>query len=68
MSNLYPLPNHKFYSSRKSKAFADDKLMVIQMEIFVLDKMKMWEKKKMLVNSIYLFSHYVFKRFFLQGR
>ena len=35
-----PLPNNKILDQSKLKAFADEKLQVIQMAKFVLDKIK----------------------------
>ena len=50
----------------KIKAFADDKLNVAAMMISAYDRKKtMWEKQKILVTSIFSFSHNVFKRHYM---
>ena len=52
----------------KSKASAGDKCNVAKMMIFVFDSSeKLWEKEKMLVTSIFSFSHNVFRWLFSQG-
>ena len=61
------LPNDKISDQSKLKAFAEDKLKVIQMAKFVLDKIEnIVRKEEMLVTSIFFFSHNVFKRLFLR--
>ena len=51
----------------KVKAFVDNKFIVAKMMIPGYDRKKTWwEKKKMLVNSIFSCSHNVFKRLLLQ--
>ena len=63
---VHSLQNDKILDQSKLKAFADDKLKVIQMAKFVLGKIENTvEKKKMLVTSIFFSSHNVFKRLFL---
>ena len=63
---LHPLPNDKILGLPKLIAFADDKLNNTQNIRFVFHRIEktLWEKKKMLVTSIFFFSHNVFKRFF----
>ena len=57
------LPNDKILDWSKLKAFADDKINVANMMIFVFDRVKtLWEKEKMLVTSIFSFSLNVFKK------
>ena len=57
-----PLPNDKILDVTKLKAFADDKLKVGRMMIVLLEDWKtLWEKEKMLVTSIFSFSHSVFQ-------
>ena len=47
------------------QGIADNKYNVAQMMISVFDRVETsWEKKKMLVTSIFFFSHNVFKRCF----
>ena len=64
------LPNDIFLGCSKLKAFADDKINVNEkIEIcFGKDRKTLWEKEKMLVTSIFSFSHNVFKRVLFQGR
>ena len=52
------LPNDKILDWSKFKAFADDKINVTEKLNFVLGR----------VESIFSFSHDVFKRLFIQGR
>ena len=62
MSSVNSLPNDKIMALTKSKASADDKCNVAKMMIFVFDSSeKLWEKEKMLVTSIFSFSHNVFR-------
>ena len=67
---LNSLPNDKILDCSKLKTFADDKIYVTEKVKFVLGTIKktLWEKEKMLVTSIFSFSHNVFKSLFLQGR
>ena len=58
----YPLPNDKFLDVNKLKAFADDRLNIAKMTISLFDRV---EKEKMLVTSIFSFSHIVFKSLLL---
>ena len=59
-----PLPNDKFLDWTKFKAFADEKPKIM---ISVFDNIKtLWEKEKMLVSSIFSFSHIVSKVFLLR--
>ena len=57
-----PLPNDKFLNMTKLKAFADDKSNVVikSQFLFVIELKTLWEKKKMLVTSIFFFSHSFF--------
>ena len=60
---LKSVPNDKILHWSKLKAFADDKIKVLKMFIFVVDRLKtLWEKEKMLVTIIFSFPHTVFKR------
>ena len=53
----------------KLKAFADDKIKVLKMMIFVFYMVEnIVEKEKMLATSIFSYSHNVFKELFTQGR
>ena len=57
------LPNDKFLKCSKLKAFADNKLNLAKKLKFVLGRVEnMWKKERMLVTSIFSFSHIVFKR------
>ena len=60
-----PLPNDKIFHLLEFKAFAYDKLNVI--EIFFKWYEALWEMDKKLVISILSVSYNVFKRLFLQG-
>ena len=63
------LPNDNFLYLTKFKTFADDKLNITRIMISVFDKIEtLWEKGKMLVNSIFSFSNNVSKRVLHQGR
>ena len=64
------LSNDKILEVTKFKAFADDKLNVPKMIISVFGKLENIEGKgkKMLVTSIFSFSHNVFKRLLSWGR
>ena len=59
------LPNHNILELSRLKGFADDKINVIQKTEICLGKgtEQLWEKEKMLVTSIFSFSHNVLKRF-----
>ena len=58
-----PLLNDKILDINKLKASADNKLNVAKMAISLFDSQKtLWEKEKMLVNSIFSFTLSVFKR------
>ena len=64
--NIIPLPNNKAFNLTKLKAFADDKLNAAKMTIFLFDTVENTvEKEKMLVTSIFSFSHRVFQVLFL---
>ena len=53
----------------KLKTYADDKLNLANMIIYVFDSVEnMWANKKMLVISSFSFSHKVFKRHLPLGR
>ena len=65
---LNSLPNDKFSDKFKLRAFADDKIKVIYKQKIILGLIKKREKEKMLVTSIFFFSHNVFKRLLFQGR
>ena len=59
----------KFYTQSKLKAFADDKLNMIQMAKFVLDKIEnIVGKEENAGYCIFFFPRNVFKSLFLQGR
>ena len=63
------LPNDKFLDWSKVKALADVKINVTEKQKFVLVRAeKIIGKEKMLVVSIFSFSHYVFKGPLSQGR
>ena len=63
-----PLPDDKISDFSKLKAFADDKMNVAKMMIYVFDRPEnIVGKGKMLVTSIFYFSHNVFKKPFPQG-
>ena len=84
-NTLNSLPNDKILDWSKLKAFADDKIKVLKMMVFVFDRVEnivgkgenaglsliglktLWEKEKMMVTSIFSFSHFVFKGFFTKG-
>ena len=52
----------------KFKAFADNKINVAKMMISCLTMQKtLWEKEKMLVTSIFSFSHNIFRSLIYQG-
>ena len=52
------LPSNKFLNLSKLKAFGDDKINVTEKLKFVFARVEiLWEKEKMLVTSIFLFSH-----------
>ena len=53
----------------KLKAFADSKINVTKKLKFLLERIEniMWEMEKMLVTSIFSFSHNVFKRLVIQS-
>ena len=57
-----PFPNDKVLDETKFKAFADDKLNNKKIIFLSLIEWKtFWEQEKMLVTSIFSFSHNVFK-------
>ena len=56
------LPNNKILDWSILKAFADNKINVTKNLKFVFGRLgKWWEKNKILVTSIFSFSHIVFK-------
>ena len=58
---LNSLPNDEILDQSKFNAFADDKIDVTKESKFVLGRVEtLWEKEKMLVTSIFSFSHNVF--------
>ena len=60
---LNSLSNDKILEWSKLKAFAEDKINVNEKLKFGLRRIKtLWEKEKMLVTSIFSFSHNAFKR------
>ena len=62
---IYPLPDDNIFGLPKLKAFADDKLNVTRNVKVVFHRIEnIMEKKKMLVTSIFFFSHNVFRRLF----
>ena len=64
----YSLPNDKIFDLSKFKAFADDNLNVYQKLKFALGRVaNIVGKEKMLVTSIFSFSHNVSKRPICQG-
>ena len=63
------LPHKKILDWSKMKAFTDNKIKVTEKLKSVWEGQKtLWEKEKMLVTSIFSFSHSVFKRLLSQGR
>ena len=69
-ASVNSLPNNKFSDFSKLKAFADDKVNVGEKKSNLIGKVwkTLLEKEKMLVTSIFSFSHNVFKRLLSQGR
>ena len=67
--HINSLPNHKFLDWSILIAFADDIINVTKRLKFGNSEGKktMWEKEKMLLTSIFSFSHNVFKGFLFQG-
>ena len=62
---LNSLPVSKILAFTKLKAFADYKIKILKLMIFVFDRVEnIVEKEKMLVTSIFSFSHHVFKSSF----
>ena len=60
---LNSFPNDRLLSLSKFKPFADDKITVTKKLKFVLGRVKtLWEKEKMLVTSIFSFSHDFFEK------
>ena len=58
---LIPSSNDKISAWSKLKAFADDKIKVDKVMIFIIGRVEnIWVKEKMLVTSIFCFSHHVF--------
>ena len=58
----------KILDKTKSKVFTDDKLNVVKMIIFLFDRVEnIVNKMKMLVTSIFSFSHNTFKGHLPQG-
>ena len=70
IDRINPLPNDKFLEWSKFKAFADDKVSVTLKQKFCLGVVEniVGEKEKMLVTSIFFFSHNVFKRLLAQSK
>ena len=68
-TGLNSLPNDKILDVTKLKAFADDKINLAQMMISVIPIVENMVGKgaKMLVTSIFSFSHNVFKRILSWG-
>ena len=61
---LNSLPNDKILDQSKFKAFVDDKINVTKILKSVQGREEtLWGKEKILVTSIFFFSHNVFKRF-----
>ena len=59
------LPNNKILDLSKFKAFADDKIIGTQKLNLLWEEQKtLWDNEKMLVTSIFSFSHNFFKSFF----
>ena len=57
------LPSHKIFFKSKLKAFADDNRNATQKMKFASENVEtLWENMKMLLTSIFSFSHSVFKR------
>ena len=52
---LYPLPNDKIFDLTKLKAFADDKLNIVKMMIFLYNRVENTEEKGdvKMMNSLY---------------
>ena len=66
--NFNPLPDNNFLDWTRLKAFADNKLNAGNLKISVFEMLEtLWEKEKMLVTSIFSFSHNVFKSHLFQG-
>ena len=63
-AGLNPLPNDKILDWSKLETFADDKVNVTEKLKLILGRV---EREKMLVTSIFSFSHNVFKRLLIQG-
>ena len=62
---LNSIPKDKILDWSKLKAFADDEIKVLEMMIFVLDRVEnILGKGKMLVTSIFSFSRNVFRALF----
>ena len=62
------LPNDKIWDVTKLKAFADDKLYIGKMTISFYDRVRektLWEREKILVTSIFSFSHSFFQSLLL---
>ena len=57
------------FNQAKLKPFADNELNVAQMIISIINRVEktLWEKEKLLVTSIFCFSHNVTKHIFPQG-
>ena len=65
---LNSLPNNKILDKSKLKAFADNNIISAKMMIFVSDRVEnIVGKEKMLVTSIFSYSHNVFKRILSLG-
>ena len=64
---LKPSSDEKNLDTTKLKAFADHKLNIIKMVISLFDRVEIiWEKRKMLVTSIFSFSTLFSKAFFFR--
>ena len=68
LSQLTLYQTTKFKTAPNSKHVQDDNKSEWKFEIcFVKGKKALWEKEKMVVTSIFSFSHYVFKAFSVWG-
>ena len=56
------LPNNKILDRFKLKAFADNKMRLKYGNLFGEEQRTLLEKEKMLVTSVFSYSHNVFKR------
>ena len=68
INSFNSLPNHKILNWSKLKAFADDKIKVLEMTIFVFDRVKdIVEKGENAVYQHFLLFQQCFQRAFYPG-